>query len=236
MSQAPKAPPPHALSHHWPARPLLQTHFRCRQRPPPQRARATTTAPVHEKRQSERPTQRPHVRRTRPYHTAVAHTATHTTTTRVTISFDRCATREDHAAVGRVPPVPSRPRVLLTHCYPTPSRSPPRATQRLSVAPSPRPYRPIVLAARTKQVATGGLFCATRRVSWARRSALSFPHHVGFGTAVWSEASCSCSTAGRGQCAVFRWLIPARGSCGSCGYAPASPVVVQVMRRWLRRR
>jgi len=103
LSQAPKAPPPHALSHHWPARPLLQTHFRCRQRPPPQRARATTTAPVHEKRQSERPTQRPHVRRTRPYHTAVAHTATHTTTTRVTISFDRCATREDHAAVGRVP-------------------------------------------------------------------------------------------------------------------------------------
>ena len=112
MSQAPKAPPPHALSHHWPAQPLLQSHFRCRHRPPPQIARATTTAPVHEKRQSERPTQRPHVRRTRPYHTAVAHTATHTTTTRVTISFDRCATREDHAAVGRVPHSLEFPRAL----------------------------------------------------------------------------------------------------------------------------
>ena len=226
MSQAPNAPPSHALSNHWPARPLFQTHFRCRRRPPPHRVRATNTAPFHEKRPGERPTPRPHVRRTRPYHMAVAHTATHITTTRVTISllyYQMCILRQlapsGRCFRRRAPadhPLPSRPRVLLTHCYPAPSRSPPRATQRLSVAPSPRPYRHIVPAARTEQVATGGLFRATL---------LSSPRQVGFGTAVWSEASCQCSTAGRGQCAVFRWLIPARGSCGSCGYAPASPVV-----------
>ena len=183
FESSPNAPPPHASPHHWPARPLFQTHFRCRRRPPPHRVRATNTAPFHEKRPGERPTPRPHVRRTRPYHTAVAHTATHTTTTRITISllfYQMCI----------LPQLAPSGRCFRPHRYPAPSRSPPRATQRLSVAPSPRPYRPIVLAARTKQVATGGLFCATRRVSWARRSALSFPHHVGFGTAVWSEASC----------------------------------------------
>ena len=70
---------------------------------------------------------------------------------------------------------------------------------------------------------------ATPRVS----SPCPPPAPARFGAAVWSEASClECPTAGRDQGAVFRCLVPARGSCRSCGCAIR---VMQVMRRrrWL---
>ena len=144
-------PPPHALSNHWPARPLFQTHFRCRRRPPPHRVRATNTAPFHEKRPGERPTPRPHVRRTRPYHMAVAHTATHITTTRVTISllyYQMCILRQ-LAPSGRMFPTtrtdrsptslaPSRaPHPLLPRSFQVAATSHPTAVGRTEPASVP---------------------------------------------------------------------------------------------------
>ena len=234
MSQAPNAPPPHASSLHWPARPLFQTHFRCRRRPPPHRVRATNTAPFHEKRPGERPIPQPHVRRTRPYHTTVVHTATHTTTTRVTISllcYQMCVIRQ-LAPSGRCSrrhmpadhPLPSRRRVhgrmLLTHCYPAPARPPPRAIQQRPVAPSPHRYRRIAPVAHTGDWRP----MSVRRLASAPPALLPL---------LPASAPPYGSTAGRDQGAVFRCSVPARGSCRSCGCAIR---VMQVMRRrrWLR--
>ena len=234
MSQAPIAPPPHAPPNHWPARPLFQTHFRCRRRPPPHRVRATNTAPFHEKRPGERPIPQPHVRRTRPYHTTVVHTAAHTTTTRVTISllcYQMCVIRQ-LAPSGRCSrrhmpadhPLPSRRRVhgrvLLTHCYPAPARPPPRAIQQRPVAPSPHRYRLIAPVARTGDWRP----MSVRRLASAPPALLPL---------LPASASPYGSTAGRDQGAVFRCWVPARGSCRSCGCAIR---VMQVMRRrrWLR--
>ena len=199
MSQAPNAPPPHAPPNHWPARPLFQTHFRCRRRPPPHRVRATNTAPFHEKRSGERPTPRPHVRRTRPYHTAVVHTATHTTTTRVTISllyYQMCillsSRRVADVSDDAPRPITHCPRALA--CF-SPTATPLLPGRRHELSNCGRWHRGRAgtdSSRRWSVLATDGLCqCdASRqlgpRVSVKLRGPPCPPTR--FGTAVWSEA------------------------------------------------